>query len=625
MVKKVRKKNIIFFGIFLLIGVLGANAADSPTIRLSTEGRSKKTSGANRAASGWRDSFNPAGWQTNNNFPLIGSPKAKKGGTMRFFWRSYPATLRTNGPNANFFTIQEIQSVVYESLIDIHPETMEYIPGLADYWRVSPDKRKFSFHINPKAAWADGSPVTAEDIVATWEFRTRADIKDPYSVMMWADNFEKPIAESEYVVSVKTKKLNWRLFLYFGRMDIYSAKEMKKLAGKEYLRDYNWKMQMGSGPYELKSENIKKGHSLIITRREDYWAANERRNIGVNNFDAVSWIVILDEELAFEKFKKGEIDFYYVSRAQRWANECDFDKIKKGWIQKRKIYTQAPESFLGFAFNMRKPPFDNRDVRKAFSFLLNREKLLDKLFFNEYAYIDTYFPGGEWGNPNNPKVRHNPRRAAKLLKKAGWKNRNKEGWLIKDGKIFELTLEYGFNGWTKIHKVIKEDMKKAGIKLNLKLIDPRTLMKKVNERNFTLHYKLWGGFLFPNPAVMWSSELADEKYNNNLPGFRNEKVDALCAKYDRAFDREEQKKIIKKIDAAIFREYPYALSWYTDFNRILYANKFGHPKTYFSKIGDFRDIKTLWWLDAPKEKALSEAVKENKSLPVGKIIQKPWK
>ena len=598
MYKRAHKKTIISLVIFLFIGLLLSNASDN---------------------------FNPAGWSTNNNFPLIGSPEAKKGGAMRFFWRNYPATLRTAGPNANFFTTLEIQRVVYESLIDLHPSTNNYIPRLADFWRISKDKRKFSFRINPKARWADGTPVTAEDVVATWEFRVREDIKDPYSIMMWRDNFEKPIAESKYVVSVKTKKLNWRLFLYFGMMDIYPAKEMRALKGDEYLKDYNWKMQMGSGPYELKPENIKKDYYLAVTKRNDYWAEHERRNIGLNNFDKIMWRIIMDEELAFEKFKKGEIDFYYVSKSQRWAKECDFNKIKKGWILKRKIYTDAPESFLGFAFNMRKPPFNNRDVRKAFSFLLNRKRLLDKLFFNEYAYIDSYFPWAHWSNENNPKVRYNPRRAANLLKRAGWEKRDKDGWLIKDGNIFELTLEYGSKGWTRIHKVIKEDIEKAGIKLNLKLIDARTLMKKVNERNFSLYYKLWGASIFPNPAVRWASQLADEKYNENLPGFKNEKVDALCEKYDQTFNREEQKKIIKEMDEIIFKEYPYALSWYTDFNRILYANKFGHPKEYFSKFGDFRDTKTLWWFDEAKEKALSEAIKNNKSLPSGKTIQKPWK
>lgn len=570
------------------------------------------------------EKFDPAGWETNGNYPLIGDPGAKKGGTLRYFWTSFPPTLRTNGPNSNLGTTREVHGMVYESLIGLHPTTLEYLPSLATHWKISKDKRKFWFRINPKARWVDGTPVTAEDVVATWEFRVREDIKDPYSVMIWDGSFEKPVAESKYIISVKTKKLHWRLFYYFGGMAVYPAKEMKGLTGDKYLEDYNWKMQMGTGPYELKPENIKKEHSLVLIKREDYWAKDKRWNTGVNNFDKISWIVIRDEELAFEKFKKGEIDYYYVSKAQRWQEECDFDKIKKGWIQKRKIYTEAPKGFSGFVFNMRKPPFDNRNVRKAFAYLINRKRLLDKLFFNEYDYIDSYYPGNVWGNPDNPKIRYNPRRAARLLERAGWKERNKDGWLVKDGKIFELTLEYGHASYTRIHKVQKEDIEKAGIKFNLKLIDPRTLMKKISERNFTIHSQAWGALLFPNPVSMWTAELADKKHNNNISGFKNARVDELCKKYDVTFDRAEQIKIIREIDGIIFRVHPYALGWYANFNRILYLNKFGHPEKYFSKTGDYGQMKSLWWLDPEKEKTLARAMKEDSKLPVGKTLQKPW-
>ena len=140
--------------------------------------------------------FNPAGWETNGNYPLIGSPEAKKGGALRSTWLDFPPTLRALGPNSNTSANRALQGMVYESLLSLHPETLEYMPALADYWKISPDKRKFSFHINPKARWADGSPVTAADVVASWEFKVRKDIKDPYSYMMWSESYERPVAES---------------------------------------------------------------------------------------------------------------------------------------------------------------------------------------------------------------------------------------------------------------------------------------------------------------------------------------------------------------------------------------------------------------------------------------------
>ncbi len=568
--------------------------------------------------------FNPAGWETNSNYPAIGSPEAKKGGTFRSYWPGFPRTLRALGPDSDLAAIREVQGLVYEPLVNLHPGTLEYMPGLADYWKLSGDKRKFYFHLNPKARWADGTPVTAEDIVATWDFRARADIKDPSSLSLWVENFERPAAESREIVSVRTKKLHWRLFLDFGGMSIYPAKELKGLTGEKYLEDYNWKMPMGSGPYELKAEGIKKERSVTLTRRGDYWAEAEWRNTGLNNFDRLSWEAVPDEKPAFEKFKKGELDYYRVASARSWFEDCDFDKIQKGWILKRRIFNEAPRDFSGFALNMRKPPFDDDNVRKAFAYLLDREKLIDKFFSREYDLLDSYFPGGGWENPWNPKIRYNPLLAQRLLERAGWITRNKDGWLVKNGKIFELAFEYGDPGMAGIYKVLREDAEKAGIKLNLKQTDPAALLKKVGERDFALYFQSREALLFPDPASAWTAELADTLNTGNLTGFKSQEVDALCEKYGAAFDREERKRIIREIDGIIFGGHPYALAWSSNSSRILYYNKFGHPKEYFSRTGGDGDMKTLWWIDPEAEKALEDAMAGDIGLPAGETVQKPW-
>ncbi len=568
--------------------------------------------------------FAPAGWQTSVDFPLIGSTEAVKGGTLHTYWPDFPATLRTQGPNSNQLSTSQMQGLVYESLIGLHPETLEYIPDLADYWKVAPDKRTFYFHINPKARWADGTPVTPKDVVDTWKFLVRKDIKDPYSRMIWYDNYEQPVARGGGVVSVRAKHLDWRLFYYFGTMSVYPAREMDKLTGDEYLKDYNWKMQMGSGPYELKPDGVKNQQSVTLTRRPGYWGRNERFNIGLNNFDKINWTVIRDDTLAFEKFKKGELDYFVVNKAQRWAQECDFDKVRMGWVQKRKIYNDYPQGVSGFAFNMRKPPFNDRNVRKAFALLFNRAKLIDKLFFNQYSYLDSYFPGSVWANPDNPKIRYNPRMAKRLLARAGWKTRDKDGWLTKDGRIFEVTLEYGDQGSDRIFKVVQEYLARAGIKLDLKLIDYDTLMKKVDEHDFTLVYQAWGGLLFPNPESSWDSKLADQNGTNNINGFKNAEVDRLSREYNSTFDRAAQERLIHRIDGLIFRDYPYALGWGANFFRLLYYDKFGHLATYFTRTGDDSSIYSTWWLAPKKEKALEEAEKNDTGLPIGATEVRPW-
>lgn len=568
--------------------------------------------------------FNPKEWQTNEDYKPFGDPNAKKGGMLVSSWRDFPPTFRTDGPNSRLAQLSQLHGMMYESLVGLHPTTLEFIPSLAIHWQISEDKQTFRFRINPKARWWDGSPVTADDVVATWEHLTKEDRKDPYNVYLYKQSYEKPVAEDRLTVSVRARRLDWRLFLYFGGMSIYPAKYIRIL-GEEYLEKYQWKFIMGSGPHMLKQGDMEKGKYLILTRRKDYWAENEKWNIGLNNFDKLKWIVVRDEQLTFEKFKKGELDYYSVGKAQRWVEETDFDKVKKGWIQKRKIYNEQPQGFSGYVFNMRKPPFNDVRVRLAFAHLFNRKALMEKLFFNEYEHIDSYYPGRVWANPDNELVTYDPGFAQELLAEAGWKERNKDGWLVdENGNILEFTLEYAAESWERIHKVVREGVNKAGIKLNLKRVDSNTFIKKYDERQFTILFMAWTGLLFPNPESSWLSKLADGKNNNNLPGFKNKRVDELCEEYRRTFDQRRRVEMIREIDGIIYNEHPYALGWYANFHRLLYWNKFGHPKAYFTKIGGISNIISMWWIDEGREKTLKKAMANDTSLPVGETVAKPW-
>jgi len=206
--------------------------------------------------------------------------------------------------------------------------------------------------------------------------------------------FDKPIAESKYIVSVKSKVLNWRNFLYFSGMSIMPAHVLKNVDGAAYLKDYNFKLIPGSGAYKVEESDIVKGKSVSIRRRTDYWAEKVRRNVGLNNFDEIREIVVRDQKLAFEMFKKGDIDDYYVNVSREWVEELNFDRVQRGLIQKRKIYNDAPSGFGGIAFNMRKEPFSDIRVRKALTLLMNRDELIKRLFFNEYVPLNSYHAGG---------------------------------------------------------------------------------------------------------------------------------------------------------------------------------------------------------------------------------------
>ncbi len=577
--------------------------------------------------------FDPKEWETNEKYPAVGAPNAKRDCKDAFVirWEEFPPTLRTEGPNSRLVQTSTLHGLMFETLTQIHPETEEFIPCLASHWKRAIDEKAgvqtFTFRINPKAHWADGSEVTADDVHASWWHLVQEDRNDPAEAMTFKA-FDEPEILDKYTVRVKTKELNFRLFLYFSGMKIYPAKYVK-IPGAQYLDDYNWKFMMGSGPYYMKPEDLKKGESLTLTRRSDWWAENEPWAKNTYNFAQIKATVVRDEELEYQMFKKGELDHFVVARAQRWVEEYPKEEIvKKGWVKRRKVYNQAAHGFSGLAFNTREKPFDDKRVRLAFSYLFNRERLMEKLFFNQYEMINSYFPGRDWGNEDeNPPIIFDPDEAAKLLAEAGYKTRDKDGFLVgADGKRLEMTLELGSPTLERIFLVVQEDYKKAGVKLELKTIDNSTLIKKVSERQFKIHYQAWSGLLFPNPTTSFGGELAEKLNNGNITGFKNARVDELCKKYNVTFDLAEQKKIMREVDKIIYDEHPYALAWYARYYRVLYWDKFGHPDSYFTKIVEDpeADVMLLWWYDTDRMKALADAQANDKTLEQGEVDVHFW-
>ena len=115
------------------------------------------------------------------------------------------------GPEWNTAVNYSIGGLVYETLLSLNPTTLEYMPSLASHWQISPDKLTYRFRIDPNARFSDGTPVTADDVVASWVFQTDKTLQDLYFNTQF-NKLEKPVAESKYIVRIKAKELGWRNF-----------------------------------------------------------------------------------------------------------------------------------------------------------------------------------------------------------------------------------------------------------------------------------------------------------------------------------------------------------------------------------------------------------------------------
>jgi len=571
--------------------------------------------------------FQGEGWETNTDFDLIGDPHALKGGTYHDFTIDFPATLRVAGPESNTQTSAGVTNMVYETLLGIDPTTEAYIPALATHWKISPDHMTYWFRIDPNGRFSDGTPVTSEDVVATYDFNMDKTLQEPTNQITFG-KMERPVAESKYIVRVKAKELNWRNFLYFSAsLPILPAHILKTVNGEKYIKEYNYNMLPGTGPYIVREADVVKGKSITVRRRKDYWAAKARANVGTGNFDAWQIVIVRDVNLAFEMFKKGELDTYYFFsfNTRRWIEDLEIPIVQRGLVQKRKVYNDVPRRWSGFAHNTRVAPFNDIRVRKALALLLNRRQIIEKLMYNLYEPLNSFFAGSPYENPDNPKNEYDPQEGLKLLAEAGWKTRDSQGRLVKDGAPLQIELIYHSTTLEPQLTVFQEDLRKVGISLNLRLLTFETKIQLIDQRKFQMAEVIYGGLRFPNPETSWHSSLADQPESGNATGFKNARVDELCSLYDKMFNVEDRVKAVREMDGIVANSYNYTLTWTLPYTRIAYWNKFGFPPGHYSRMGDPDSIPGIWWIDPAKEAKLKQALTDpSMKLDVGDIDDKYW-
>lgn len=573
--------------------------------------------------------FTGEGWTTNMTFPAIGSPDAVKGGTFHMYLPNWPANLRMQGKDFNTSFNYMAIALCQESLLNLHPFTHERIPALATHWKISENKDEYTFRINPEARWSDGKEVTSADVVATYKLLMDDRLLLPSNLETFG-KFEVPVAHSKYIVSVKVKEESWRNLMYFGGMNLFPAHEIS-IPGDEYLKEYQNRYTAVSGPYNLADEDVDLNRSLTLRRRDDWWAKDNPAYMGAYNFDAYNFKIVLDYSLAFEMAKKGELDYYTVPRAQWWVEDLvpeKIDHIKRGIIQKRKFFNDSPQGTSGLGFNMQRPHLDDVRIRKALSMAYDRPKYIDKLYYNEYEQLDSYWQYGDYRNPENGVLPFDLFGAVKLLKEAGWTEKGPDGIRIKDGQRLTFKLSYRTKTSESSLTIYEEDCRKIGIDIELKLLDPAAAWKNMRQREYDIVSTAWGALVFPNPVSSWSSDLADQKDNNNVTGFRSEEADALMKEYDREYDPVKRAEIIRKIDAIVYAAHPYALGWYGPAQRVIYQNKFKMPKFGVWRTADSSDMFFSWWIDPDMEKALDEAREDSsktlETMPVKDYFWKAW-
>jgi len=550
----------------------------------------------------WRDLPDP-----------LASPHAVPGGTLRFAAFQPPKSLNAYIDN-NTYT-RQVFGMMYETLLSVDSTTTEFVPYLAKRWTISDDMLSYTFELDPSAAWSDGRPVTAEDV--KWTFDQVMDPKNATGASkVLLGVFAPPEILGPRTIRFRAKESHWRNLSALGMFEILPKHAFER-------QDFNrldLDRPVVSGPYVL--SDVKEQIEIRLSRRRDWWAAPRPSMRNTMNFDAVVFRYFADNENAFEAFKKGQVDVYAVYTARIWANETIGEKFDKNWIVKRRVRNHNPIGFQGFAMNMRRPPFDDLRVRKAFAHLVDRETMNKTMMFSAYflhrSYCEDLYDAA---HPcTNETFRFDISRAKALLREAGYAPNPQTGLLEKAGRPLTFNFLTRDGGSDKFLALCASAFKEAGVDMKIERKDFASWMRDMDEYNFDMTWASWGGTIFRDPESMWLSKEADRPSGNNLTGFKDPRVDALIEKQKTLFSITERNAIYREIDALVTAAVPYVLLWNTDSTRLLYWNTFGLPDVVLSKFGDERSLLGYWWYDADSASELKAAMAAGDVLPQRPVL-----
>ena len=333
------------------------------------------------------------------------------------------------------------------------------------------------------------------------------------------------------------------------------------------------KTVIGSGPYKL--ENYIRG-KIIVLKQNPLWAGRKHPvNKGKWNFKTMVFRFVKTEADTLLRMEKEHLDFAELSP------ESFFEKTKKPpWetlIKKVKYKNKEPRGYSYIGFNFKNLLFQDKKVRKALTHLLNRELMNKKFIYNqaELARGPWYF-WSDYADPSVKAIEFNPKKAVKFLQSAGWKDLDKNGVLEKtiNGKKteFAFTIMYANPDGEKYLTLYQEDLKQAGIKLSLKVLDWTSFLRLLDDKNFDAVMLGWGaGSIDLDPKQLWHSESAQNK-GSNFISYSNPKVDALIDKGRSQMSRKERIKTFQEVYRLIAEDVPY-IFMFSHRNRFYGVNK----------------------------------------------------
>nr|WP_099866137.1 extracellular solute-binding protein [Pararhizobium haloflavum] len=522
-----------------------------------------------------------------DHFPYV-NPDAPKGGSIAYgvvgtFDSLNPFILQSMRTTARGVIDQEYGNLVFESLMHRSRDEPFTLYGLLAETVEWDDQRSYiQFNINPNARFSDGEPVTADDVVFTFELLAEKG-RPPYSNRLdLVETMEKVDADS--VRFTFTEDANRELPLLIASVPILP----EHATDAETFDRSSLKPPIGSGPYVV--GEIRPGERITYERDPDYWAKDLPVKRGHDNFDEITVEYFLSASSQFEAFKKGLFDVFPEGSPTAWARSYDFPAVHQGDVIKDEFRPELPSGMLGFVFNTRRDVFEDRQVRRALTMLFDFEWANRTLFNEAYTRTQSYWQGSVLSSLDRPagekehallapypdavlpdimdgtyrlphtsgagRDRKIQREAFDILREAGYRI---EGGRMVDENGRQLTFEIMTQneGQEKLALAYQRTLASLGIVMRIRTVDDAQYQQRSLAYDYDVIMKSYPSSLSPGAEQIWRwhSRARDPQGTFNFAGAADPAIDAMIDAMLNARSEDDFQAAVRAFDRVLLSGY----------------------------------------------------------------------
>jgi peptide/nickel transport system substrate-binding protein len=428
---------------------------------------------------------------------------------------------------------------IFNSLLK-YDKNLELTGELAQSWQVSADKKTITFHLKPNMQWADGKPLTSQDVLFTWQVMTDDNTRTPYGADYKLVKQASAPDALTFVVSYAQP--------YAPALDSWASMHVLPkhlLQGKDINNTDFARHPIGSHYYQLDSWN--NGESISLVR-------NPLASQGPPNIERLLSRIIPDKAAQFLELMADNID-------SMGLNSVQYARIfpaRAELNQKFNLYKELGNSYTYFGFNLKRKPFNDIRVRKAFNYAIDKQEIIEGVLLGLGEPVSSpYKPGTRWSNPNLSPYPYDPAKAKALLAEAGYIDHDGDGVVDKDGQALRFEILTNQNKEREMTAVlIQRRLKDVGVDVSIRVVEWATFISRfIKTGDFSAVVLGWGLGQEPDQFNIWHSS-QQQPGQFNFIGYHNAQVDALLEAGRLELNPDARQKIYHQFAELLYQDSP---------------------------------------------------------------------